>query len=154
MTIDSWQNGFFSISSGYKALQEDQTKQQHTTGNFPWANIWSLPIPPKVKNFMCKACKSILPTKKALQRKGVGVCRCYNLGEEDAIHALLRYPSRSRDCVIGIDDLLLESSDFKDWWGTLRQKREREKRPGWQCYFGLFRAVEAWWSRKKRNPSS
>lgn len=63
-------SGVYSVKSGYQFLLKDtplndwsqpdpmQTKEV-------WKDIWSLNVPPKVRNFLWRACKEAIPVKKS-----------------------------------------------------------------------------------------
>ena len=55
-----------------------------------WKLIWNLNCPNKVKHFMWRACKNILPTKCKLRARGIGVEVSCDLcgGEENSGHIL------------------------------------------------------------------
>ena len=64
-------NGNYSVRSAYRdILNNDTALNQHcVTGS--WNSIWNLKLPPKVKNFMWRACRNCLPTRVKLQSRGV-----------------------------------------------------------------------------------
>jgi hypothetical protein len=63
-------DGAYSVKSAYNdILNHDMAVVQHRVpGN--WNRVWSLKLPPKVKNFMWRACRNCLPTRIRLQTKG------------------------------------------------------------------------------------
>jgi len=79
----------YSVKSVYKDILNHDVAvvQHHVSGN--WICIWSLKLPPKVKNFLCRACRNCLPTRFRLQSKGVqytdrcAVCDSFG---EDSTH--------------------------------------------------------------------
>lgn len=83
-------NGAYYVRSGYQVACEPMGEN----GNGGWKNIWSLDIPGKVKGFLWRTCKELLPTCKKLCQKRVvedarfPVCRFV---EEDALHAVVGY---------------------------------------------------------------
>jgi len=64
-------DGAYSVKSAYKdILNHDMAiVQHHMPGN--WNCVWSLKLPPKVKNFLWRACRNCLPRRIRLQSKGV-----------------------------------------------------------------------------------
>ena len=56
-----------------------------------WKKIWQLQVPPKIKNFLWRACRNVLPTKQALLKRKVTVDpiyeRCHSVVEE-SVHAV------------------------------------------------------------------
>ena len=56
-----------------------------------WKKIWKLSLPCKVRNFLWRACRNPIPTKKNLQRRCVvddPLCRLCSQHEENVLHAL------------------------------------------------------------------
>ena len=70
-------NGMYSVKSAYHLLME--AKQRNEAGESSntsrerdlWKGIWEASVPQKIKLFIWKACKGILPTKLNLFRKKV-----------------------------------------------------------------------------------
>ena len=83
-------NGNFTVSSGYKVACSCQKEQRGTANggeasipkkqNDFWNFIWRINCPSKVKHFMWRVCKDILPTNLGLKRRKIqgedvcGVC--------------------------------------------------------------------------------
>jgi hypothetical protein len=69
--------GIFSVKSAYKMLLSQQTAAEAsssssgTTAHKFWSSIWAASVPPKVRVFIWRACKGILPTQKHLFDKGI-----------------------------------------------------------------------------------
>ena len=69
--------GTFSVKSAYKLLYSQQTAAEassSSSGNTAptfWSSIWDASVPPKVRIFMWRACKGILPTQAHLFDKGI-----------------------------------------------------------------------------------
>ena len=72
----------FSVESAYQVaikLQEQNQVEHSTAGKerTHWRKIWKLNVPPKVRNFIWRACSNIRPTKESLHRRRVNVdARC------------------------------------------------------------------------------
>ena len=68
-------------------------------GQAEWKTIWSLSIPNKVCNFVCRACKNSIPIKTNLVRRKVLsediYNHCHDLSCEDTMHALWNCPCLS-----------------------------------------------------------
>ena len=68
----------FSVKSTYQVAlrlkQLDYVEHSTAARDRPiWNKIWSLKVPPKVKNFMWRACSNILPTRDNLHRRKLHV---------------------------------------------------------------------------------
>lgn len=68
-----------------------------TQANFRWSFIWNLKIPPKIKVFIWKVCKNILPTKtflhSRLKNNSIStICRSCNSDQEDIQHIFKSCP--------------------------------------------------------------
>jgi hypothetical protein len=61
-----------------------------------WDLIWKLKAPPKVKNFMWRVCRNVLPTRMRINDKGVNcisACSLCDASDEDSLHLFFRCPS-------------------------------------------------------------
>lgn len=71
-------NGRFTVKSCYQFLTRggqhrgDETRVSGSgVEGFAWNNIWKLPIPPKIRVFIWRACRNILPCNAELFRRHV-----------------------------------------------------------------------------------
>lgn len=94
-----WENtidGKFTIRSAYKlALERNAISkgESSNTSNMKtlWNRIWKAEVPGKVKNFMWRACKNILPTKLSLFRRQLApndICQECGSAQESTGHVL------------------------------------------------------------------
>ena len=65
---DSWywrreKMGNYSVKSAYLLTQEAKNENGIAANSGFWRKLWNLKIPPKVKNFLWRACTNSLPTK-------------------------------------------------------------------------------------------
>ena len=93
-------NRIFTVKSAYKvALRlQESTQAEHSRAGLDrpiWKKIWKLNIPPKVRNFLWRACSNILPTRENLHRRRVQMepwcelcCQC----TETVAHVLCECP--------------------------------------------------------------
>ena len=69
------QSRAYTCKSGYRFLKmedEEEGQEDVETGDKAfWQSIWSLRIPNKVKNFLCRACREAIPTKANLKRRHI-----------------------------------------------------------------------------------
>ena len=88
----------YSIKSAYKMIQTQQLRPSHgQSSNYSqcnkiWKAIWAAKVCNKIKTFIWKACRDILPIKANLARRkilfDVG-CECCEDGVESTDHILL-----------------------------------------------------------------
>jgi hypothetical protein len=68
-------NGEYSVRSAYHSLCDEKARMQPGPSNPQrsklWKEIWRAPVPNKVRNFMWRLAKDILPTRKNLHKKGI-----------------------------------------------------------------------------------
>ena len=76
-------NGLFSVRSAYSLavnlskLETVGTSSDNSQVRQFWRRIWSLPVPHKLRHFVWRVCKEILPTKANLMKRKVlqhGIC--------------------------------------------------------------------------------
>ena len=89
-------NGIYNYKSGYRFLKEE-AKQLETIRPPPlkdkhlWKAICSMRVAQKVKNFVWRACRNALPTKKELVKRTIiadPICDRCRVAVEDPLHAL------------------------------------------------------------------
>jgi len=88
-------NGEYFVRSAYCMCMQELFDVDHFKAQVSWALIWKLKMPPKVKNFIWRVCRSTLPTRLRLRDKGVNCERVRalcNLMEEDSLHLFFRCP--------------------------------------------------------------
>ncbi|EEF51183.1 conserved hypothetical protein [Ricinus communis] len=87
-----------------------------------WSQIWRLAIPPKLKHFMWRFVRGILPTRELLfKRTGLGTNICERCGasDENADHIFVHF--RWVRCiwfgsVLGLNTQGFENSSIVDWF--------------------------------------
>ena len=91
----AWTNNrSFTVQSAYgvalQALKEGQqisdkgTNSDNSKMTNIWKSIWQLKCPNKIKHFLWRACKSILPTNHCLARRKIGtMVGCEFCGEKE-----------------------------------------------------------------------
>ncbi|CAJ2627787.1 unnamed protein product [Trifolium pratense] len=93
----SWErNGNYSVRSAYHLLKEETLRdipEPSTAGNTEiWKSIWKVQAPQRVKNFLWRVVKRILPTRCRLEQKGVAldpICPLCHDGEETQEHLFM-----------------------------------------------------------------
>ena len=76
-------NGRFLVKSAYKVAQKCLKESSHkvdargASKNYKmrslWNLIWKLKCPNKIKQFMWRSCRDILPTKQRLKARGINI---------------------------------------------------------------------------------
>ena len=93
-------SGHYTCRSGYRFLKEESELLAYPQAppicdkKF-WKAIWKLQVPPKIRNFIWRACRNALPTKQVLMRRKIVadlICERCKLDMEDAKHALWSCP--------------------------------------------------------------
>lgn len=90
----------FSVRTAYQvALRlKQQPEAEHSSARLDgaiWKQLWSLNIPPKIRNFVWRACSNILPTKDNLMKRKIRVeplCEFCNQQTESVFHILWECP--------------------------------------------------------------
>lgn len=89
-------DGEYSVRSAYHVIFEekirDAAESSNARGKKIWKEIWRAEVPNRIRNFLWRLVRSILPTKVNLRRKGVALdttCPICNMGEEDSDHLFM-----------------------------------------------------------------
>ncbi|KAF7838995.1 uncharacterized protein G2W53_007477 [Senna tora] len=86
-------NGIFSVKSSYKAVHRSYSSSNSWTLYCSlWKKIWKTNLPPKIRLFVWRACRGILPTCLNLKNRGMEIttqCCVCGTEEEDTLHALV-----------------------------------------------------------------
>ncbi|XP_058762882.1 uncharacterized protein LOC131636268 [Vicia villosa] len=93
-----------------------------------WKQLWKLKANPRIKNFMWRVIKNILPSKENLQSKGVmtdGLCPlCYSEAESTC-HLFLRYAFVKKVIFSSLLEIRLpDASDIADWLDDIFKKKD------------------------------
>ena len=144
----------FSVKSAYQVairLQELNQVEHSTAGKdrTHWRKIWKLSVPPKVCNFIWRACSNILPTRESLHRRRVNVdarcelcCACQQ--PESAGHLLWECPFARNVwalCPGKIQKCPNEANDFFLLFKTLVQRLSTAELEKWAVVsWGIWNA--------------
>ncbi|KAK6164785.1 hypothetical protein DH2020_001649 [Rehmannia glutinosa] len=63
-------NGMYAVKSGYQVARSIFAGDDMLVPG-DWSKLWKLPIPPKIKHFLWRACRDCLPNRQNLQRRGI-----------------------------------------------------------------------------------
>ncbi|XP_019198078.1 PREDICTED: uncharacterized protein LOC109191859 [Ipomoea nil] len=75
-------HGCYTVKHGYRLLMENQLPNSCSDGFQAWQALWALSIPPKVKNFLWRCARGILPVRENLHKRrawiggGCPLCGC------------------------------------------------------------------------------
>ncbi|XP_037492746.1 uncharacterized protein LOC105643399 [Jatropha curcas] len=87
-------SGIYSVKSGYRLVASQYVDPEAVWRSSFWKILWSLKIPPKVRHFLWRCCRDILPVKATLARRGleldIGCDYCGNT--ETLVHTLVECP--------------------------------------------------------------
>lgn len=76
-------DGNYSLRSAYHVLCDDKSRQlpgpSSSMDDKVWKEIWRAPIPNKIKNFLSRLARDILPTRANLYKKGINLDMAYPL---------------------------------------------------------------------------
>lgn len=94
-------HGGYSVKSAYHIAFQRKGNDLNRGGssrncNTIWKVIWGLKVPPKVRLFLWRACKNIIPVRDNLSRRGMGSdhsCPLCSFEKETVFHALIAYPA-------------------------------------------------------------
>ena len=88
-------NGLFIVRSAYKLAMDNYSVSGGASSSndsnlrYFWKKVWRLPVPHKVKHFLWRACRDILPTKANLMQRKVlsdDICEECMLEVETSAH--------------------------------------------------------------------
>ncbi|XP_074327492.1 uncharacterized protein LOC141665405 [Apium graveolens] len=117
--------GQYTVRSAYTAIQE--VKQSYIQNDsISWKKLWNAKVPLKVKHFIWRVVRNILPTKDQLLTRRVDVndkCPVCN-DEIEAVYHVLVTCSMAKQCwnALGINTEENNSSNFDRWVNSLFQK--------------------------------
>ncbi|CAN1763719.1 Putative ribonuclease H protein At1g65750 [Linum perenne] len=72
--------GAYSVRSAYRVFMEGINPRPDLIVQGAWTQLWDLSVPPRIKNFMWRLGREVIPTRAALRRRhiavpsGCGVC--------------------------------------------------------------------------------
>ncbi|XP_058727076.1 uncharacterized protein LOC131598498 [Vicia villosa] len=125
-------NGEYSVRSAYHIQGGMRNTDRPGSSSLDyhgfWKQLWKLKVNPKIKNFMWRVIKNILPTKENLRNKGVvtdGMCPLYNSEAESTCHLFLRCAFVKKvlfSSPLGIR--LPEAGDIADWLDDIFKKND------------------------------
>lgn len=116
--------GKYTVKSGYNYLCSS-FKAVVGPPVTNWSFVWSLKIPPKIRNFLWRALSENLPTKAALAGRHIEVdthCSFCNSAIETSIHVLIVCPVVRKvweSAVVGLR--VSEEENLVIWWNKMHR---------------------------------
>lgn len=131
---DSWywrreKFGNYSVKSAYLLMEEEKNVNVTADNSGFWRTLWNLKIPPKVKNFLWRACTDCLPTRDLLRYRRVQVspiCAVCNV-EYESIYHILVLCHHTSVCLTKIaSSLMMEDVfSFTEWLSQVFQLQSK-----------------------------
>ncbi|XVE70735.1 hypothetical protein DITRI_Ditri10aG0094800 [Diplodiscus trichospermus] len=155
-------NGVYTVRSAYRVAMEYLFNYNDFKVTGDWCRIWDLKVPPKVKVFLWRAGRNVLPNRVNLQAKVVPVplsCVVCNGEIENSWHTFVNRPF-ARQCwrlsrLSHIVNTAADNSDgFVDWlFKVLHAVKDRELCSFAMTLWGIWRERnERLWNNKMRLP--
>uniref|UniRef100_A0A803NGP8 RNase H type-1 domain-containing protein n=1 Tax=Cannabis sativa TaxID=3483 RepID=A0A803NGP8_CANSA len=125
-------SGLYTVKSAYMIIQQEKGWINEESITSFWKRVWTLKIPPKVKNMIWRAGTFCLPTMTQLITKKVAVnvvCPICNVEEEIIFHCLVT--CQDVKCCwdrVGIGTHLLHGDNFLVWLKDIFERLEPDKR--------------------------
>ncbi|CAN1837440.1 Putative ribonuclease H protein At1g65750 [Linum perenne] len=144
-------NGEYSVRSAYRLAADCEAEVEELRPNGEWRRLWQMEVPPKMRHLLWRASRGVLPTRSALNRRGIYMeDKCELCGElgETVTHLFLNCEVSKR-CwrLAGGEELLpatnSASVEWKDWWMNLLASGRKESL---ECM-----AAMAWGIWRERN---
>ncbi|KAJ9545522.1 hypothetical protein OSB04_025229 [Centaurea solstitialis] len=89
-------NGIYTVKSCYRIIMKRLVENSHLFVEGDWNSIWNTKVPLKVRFFMWRACREVLPTRLNLQKKGIQIsplCPLCNNNLENVWHSFVGCPA-------------------------------------------------------------
>ncbi|XP_026436617.1 uncharacterized protein LOC113334619 [Papaver somniferum] len=117
-------DGIFSVKSAYNKLTEARVQNQATVNDVPttvWKALWKMKLPHRVKLFIWKCLKNIVPTRVGLSQSLQDIethCEICKQENETLFHILISCSHAKavwRDLNINIDQSITQCQSVKEW---------------------------------------
>ncbi|XP_073318192.1 uncharacterized protein [Primulina huaijiensis] len=93
-------NGAYIVKSGYHVAMSLDVNLESRKIQGNWKALWKVDVPPKIKNFLWRACRKCLPHRINLQKRGIQVSALSvvcNKDMETSCHTFITCPY-TREC--------------------------------------------------------
>ncbi|CAN1134171.1 Putative ribonuclease H protein At1g65750 [Linum perenne] len=116
-------SGAYTVRSGYQVIMERLVPKPHLVTPGPWLKIWSLDVPPRLRTFLWRAARGVLPTRLALQERHFHVpteCGLCGGEIENAWHVFLNCSVANRCWEVGgflqfVEEGMQRSESLQEW---------------------------------------
>ncbi|CAN1812050.1 Putative ribonuclease H protein At1g65750 [Linum perenne] len=144
--------GEYSVKSAYKLYMETMAFRGALRSEGEWNAIWRLQLPPKVKHFLWRLARGVLPLRRNLWHRRIhvpGECGLCGQGTEDVFHEF-KQCDEAKDCwrEAGLSTEIsnsVEGSNFKDWLLMICSEWRKETVGVWDVVMWSL-----WWERNQR----
>uniref|UniRef100_A0A803QB69 RNase H type-1 domain-containing protein n=1 Tax=Cannabis sativa TaxID=3483 RepID=A0A803QB69_CANSA len=127
-------SGLFTVRSAYQLIQDSKPMNGQSDNSGFWRSLWQLKVPPKVKNFLWRACTNCLPTCFQLSLRKVPIevtCPICHGETETILHILVDCPF-SYNCwsTAAIPRVASTATSFAGWFDDGLKLWTKEDRTG------------------------
>uniref|UniRef100_A0A803PFI6 Reverse transcriptase zinc-binding domain-containing protein n=1 Tax=Cannabis sativa TaxID=3483 RepID=A0A803PFI6_CANSA len=127
-------SGLFTVRSAYQLIQDSKPMNGQSDNSGFWRSLWQLKVPPKVKNFLWRACTNCLPTCFQLSLRKVPIevtCPICHGETETILHILVDFPF-SYNCwrTAAIPRVASAATSFAGWFDDGLKLWTKEDRTG------------------------
>ncbi|CAN1148331.1 Putative ribonuclease H protein At1g65750 [Linum perenne] len=121
--------GRYTVKSAYRVCMDFFTANADFNVQRQWTHLWSLEIQPKMKNFLWRLARNVMPNRSALRRRHIAVpveCGVCGLAEESNDH-LFRNCHYAIDCweAAGLTNAInppgMIFANFDEWFASWLQ---------------------------------
>ncbi|CAN1757082.1 Putative ribonuclease H protein At1g65750 [Linum perenne] len=106
--------GVYTVRSAYRVLMDSIHPRPDLVVQGAWSHLWNLSVPPRIKNFVWRLAREVIPTRAALRRRHIlvpGGCGICGNDSEDYNHLFFDCPYAT-DC--------WEQAGLLIWINTIR----------------------------------
>ncbi|CAN1787158.1 Putative ribonuclease H protein At1g65750 [Linum perenne] len=147
------QLGEYSIKTAYKLYMASAVGREGLRSQGNWNAIWKLQLPPKVKHFLWRLARGVLPLRRNLWLRRISVpgeCGLCGQEAENEFHVFL-HCAVAADCwseaglLTNIQNSGADGGGFKEWMLKVCSEWRKEK-------VGIWAVVlwSIWWERNQR----
>ncbi|CAN1223742.1 hypothetical protein LINPERPRIM_LOCUS2142 [Linum perenne] len=111
-------NGEYSVKSAYRLIHDETVANEGLRVEGEWDGLWKLDVPPKVRHWLWRSVRGVLPTTSSLRRRRIEVedkCGLCSRNGETVEHLFL-HCDVARECwrKVGMEELLPQGESQED----------------------------------------